>query len=261
MANDNHANYARIGFTIVIGVLAIAGTLVYLGGLHGRGNEILLETVYDKPVSGLAVGSVVNFRGVKMGEVREISFIGNKYDVEGAENSRIYILMAVKLDPVDDMRSIEDARKVVQTLVDKYGLRASVVSSGITGLSRIECNYIRPEERSDYRPITWTPTNVFVPPQMSLMDNFSDAATKVMNQINKMDISSAWSNLNSAVEALARASEGAKSMIEARQGDLDKLLDDLSETSTSVKGLTSELKRNPSLLIRERIPARLEETE
>lgn len=261
MANDNHASYARIGFTVVIGVLAIVGTLVYLGGLHGQGNEILVETVYDKPVSGLAVGSVVNFRGVKMGEVREISFIGNKYEVDGAENSRIYILMALKIDKDDQIRSSLDARKTIQKLVEDYGLRASVVSSGITGLSRIECNYFRPDECSEFRPITWSPENVFIPPQMSLMDNFSDAATKVMNQINKMDLNTAWSNLNSAVESLARATEGAKTMLESRQGDLDKLIDDLAETSASVKGLTSELKRNPSLLIRERIPARLEETE
>ena len=81
MARDNHASYTRIGLTVVIGVVAIVATLIYLGGMRGRGSEILVETYYDKPVAGLSVGSVVNFRGVKIGEVRELSFVGNKYVV------------------------------------------------------------------------------------------------------------------------------------------------------------------------------------
>ena len=62
-------------------------------------------------------------------------------------------------------------------------------------------------------------------------------------------------------EALADATEGARTMIQTRQGDVDRILDDISETTVSLKGLSAELKRNPSLLIRERTPSRLEETE
>ena len=94
MAKDSHASYTRIGITVVVGVVAIVATLIYLGGMRGRGHEILVETYYDKPVAGLSVGSVVNFRGVKIGEVREISFVRNKYVVEGEDGSRILILMA-----------------------------------------------------------------------------------------------------------------------------------------------------------------------
>ena len=78
MANDNHTSYRRIGFAVFSGAIAIVLSLIYLGGIRGRGDEILVETHYDKPVSGLSVGSVVNFRGVKVGEVREISFVGSK---------------------------------------------------------------------------------------------------------------------------------------------------------------------------------------
>ena len=105
MANENHMSYRRVGFAVFAGALAIVLSLVYLGGIRGKGDEILVETFYDKPVSGLSVGSVVNFRGVKVGEVREISFIGTKYAVEGADNSRIYILMALQRSAlgVDDL--------------------------------------------------------------------------------------------------------------------------------------------------------------
>ena len=264
MASDNHASYTRIGLTVVIGVVAIVASLIYIGGMRGESNVVYAETYYDKPVSGLSVGSVVNFRGVKIGEVKEISFVGDEYDVEGVANSRIYILMALQCGTMNpENETPAEAEAIIRQMVDKVGLRATVTTSGITGLSRIECDYHEMDGSAamDVPPIAWTPKHVYIPAKISLLDNFSVAATKVMNQINRMDLGTAWSNLNSAVESLARATEGAKNMLDARQGDLDLIIDDFSATSASLRDLASEVKRNPSLLIRERKAQRLEETE
>lgn len=262
MASDNHASYTRIGLTVVIGVAAIVGSLIYLGGMRGRDSEILVETYYDKPVAGLSVGSVVNFRGVKIGEVREISFVGNKYVVEGQDSSRIYILLALdgRTLAAADVDEDEFVARI-QRDVSARGLRVSVVSSGITGLSRMECDFYNPENLDPVPPLTWTPRHAYIPAKISLFDNLVVAATKVMNQINRMDLNAAWSNINASVEALAAATDSARTMIQTRQSDVDRVLDDVSETVTSLKALSAELKRNPSLLIRERTPARLEETE
>ena len=261
MARDNHVSYTRIGITVVVGVVAIVATLIYLGGMRGRGSEVYAETYYDKSVSGLSVGSAVNFRGVKLGEVREISFVGSKY-MEGEGDSRVYILMALDTRMFDsDGMSDAEFRMGVAEMVEKRGLRASVASSGITGLSRIELNYIPQENLDPLQPITWKPRCAYIPSKTSLFDNIAVAATKVLNQINRMDLKTAWSNINASVEALARATDGASTMIQTRQGDVDRILDDLSETAVSLKGLSAELKRNPSLIIRERTPQRLDETE
>lgn len=262
MAHNNHASYTRIGFTVFVGAIAVVLTLIYLGGLRGRGDEMLVETFYDKPVSGLSVGSAVNFRGVKVGEVREISFVGTKYEVVGAENSRIYILMALNARNlgVDDMTQAE-AKEWFANLVKTFGMRATVTTSGITGLSRVELNFHRPERLMESREISWKPIYAFVPPQESLLDNISDAATKVLNQINQMDLSEAWSNIAASVDSLARTMGAVQTMLETRQDDIDRMLDNLSETAESVKEMISELKHNPSLILRDRRPTRLEETE
>ena len=262
MANDNHTSYRRIGFTVFVGAIAIVLSLIYLGGVRGRDDEILAETYYDKPVSGLSVGSVVNFRGVRVGEVREISFIGNKYDVAGADNSRIYIKMALngRTLGLADL-SQEEIRDVLANLVKTFNMRATVTTSGITGLSRIELNYHRPEQLTEHRPVAWMPRYAFIPPQESLLDNISDAATKILNQINQMDLSAAWSNVTVSVESLARTASAAQLMLESRQNDIDRMLDNLSSTAGNIKDMASELKHNPSLLIRDRKPTRLEETE
>lgn len=259
MANDNHASYARIGFAILAATVATVVTLVYLGGLRGRRNEILVETYYDREVSGLSVGSSVNFRGVKIGEVREIDFVGNKYEAKGADNLRIYILMALnpkKLGYFEDEGIV--AADAIAYLVRERGLRASVTASGITGLSRIECNLNRGSSPAE--TFAWKPRHPFVPQKISLLDNFSDAATRVVNQINTMDLGSVWSNVNASVSSMSKTMLTVQTMMETCQGDVEKVAENLSEAAASLRDLAGELKGNPSLLFRERRPAPLDET-
>lgn len=258
MANENHASYAKVGLTVLVGIVAVVATLVYIGGVKDSSDEMLVETFYDKPVSGLSVGSAVNFRGVKIGEVRAIDLIGNVYKVKGPDNLRIYILMALNrrvLGAEDD----EEVNRNLSFLIDKLGLRATVTASGITGMSRMEFDLNR--DNPPPRPeISWTPRARYVPPKISLLDNFSDSATRVMNQINKMDLNVVWSNINATVHALAQSAEGMRVMIESRQGDVERIVEDIAATAASVKELTGELRRNPSLLLRDRVAEPLAET-
>ena len=249
---SSHANYAKIGFTVVIGIVAIVAVLIYLGGA-GHSDITYAETYYDTSVSGLSVGSAVNFRGVKIGEVKEISFVGAVYDgVPWSDAQRIYILMAFprrKIGPSAPDRANEFVAK---------GLRATVTASGVTGLSRIELDLQR--NRPPAPKVAWTPRHTYIPSYPSLLDNFSDSATKVMNEINRMDIASAWSNVSAAVDSAAHAAEGIRTMIDAARSGVDSIVGNVTEAAESLREVTMELKRNPSLLIREREAAPLEET-
>ena len=259
MASDNHANYALVGLTVLLGVAGIVAALLYLGGIRDQGDLVYAETYYDKSVSGLSVGSAVNFRGVKIGEVKEIDFVGNHYAVQGAENQRIYILMGF---PQKMVREWDHEGcgpdRVVRDLVSENGVRATVTASGITGLSRIELD--NQPNAGQPPPISWKPRHSYIPPAVSLLDSFSDSATKVMNQINTMDLNAAWSNINASVQALAHTTDGARQMMETRKADVERLVGDLSETLSAFKQFAEEVKDNPSLLLRERTRTPLPET-
>ena len=114
----NQANYSKIGFAVVAGAAAIVLTLVYLGGALGKGEVVYAETYSDAPVSGLSVGSAVNLRGVKVGEVKEISFIGSEYDdAKGDDIPKIYILIAFttsKMRTTEDEDPEEHLREIVK---------------------------------------------------------------------------------------------------------------------------------------------------
>lgn len=258
MASEGKTSYTKIGFIVVAGIVAVAGSLFYFGGVRGNGDLVYAETCFDRSVSGLSVGSAVNFRGVKIGEVKEISFVGNKYHVRGDENLRVYIKMGF---PRSRMTPYKDegigADEVIGYMVDTVGLRATVSASGVTGLSRIEL-----DAAPDFPAIqpSWTPEYAYIPPKPSLIDNFSDSATRVMDQINRMDIAGVWSNVSASVESLARLSDGVKSTLESSRSDAERIIGNLSGTAAAVRDLVERLRENPSLLIREHEEQRLPET-
>ena len=259
MASEGKTSYTKIGFIVVAGIVAVAGSLFYFGGVRGSGDLVYAETYFDRSVSGLSVGSAVNFRGVKIGEVKEISFVGNKYNVRGDDNLRVYIKMGF---PRSRMTPYEDegigADEVIGYMVDTVGLRATVSASGVTGLSRIEL-----DAAPDFPAIqpSWTPEYAYIPPKPSFIDSFSDSATRVMDQINRMDIAGVWSNVSASVESLARLSDGVKSTLESSRSDAERIIGNLSGTAAAVRDLVERLRENPSLLIREHEEERLPETE
>lgn len=260
MADEgSKASYSKLGFVVVLAVVLIAGSLFYFGGIRGEGDMVYAETCFDRSVSGLSVGSAVNFRGVRIGEVKEISFIGNKYRVKDQDNLRVYIKMGF---PRAKLTFYEDegisADEAIPYMVEAVGIRATVSASGVTGLSRIELD-AAPDFPAN-KP-EWTPKYAFIPPRPSLMDSFSDSATRVMNQINHMDIAGVWSNVSASVESLAHLVDGTKAMLESGRDDADRILGNISDAAASVRGLVDQLHDNPSLLVRERREKPLPETE
>jgi ABC-type transporter Mla subunit MlaD len=257
MADSIHASYGKIGFAVVAGLVAVIGMLIYIGGLDGKKGVIYAETYSDSPVSGLAVGSDVNMRGVKVGEVKEISFVGSEY--EGvAENDipKIYIRLAI------DPRKLrvgagEDPEEVLRRIVKK-GLHATVASSGITGLSKIELNF--PKDGIADQRISWVPRSVCIPPAPSMLESFSDSVTKFVGQLSRLELETVWSNITSVAESSASITKNVDELVDSAKGGVESAVRSIDEAAAQVRELAGELRANPSLLLRPNDPEPLPET-
>ena len=246
MADENSASYKKIGLAIVFGAVAIAASIFWLGGLEGRYGFVYAETYCDKPVSGLSVGSVVNFRGVKIGQVAKIGFVGDEYNVSGADAYKIYVLLTIS--------------GTSEAMLRRQPIRATVLPSGVTGLSRVEID-VTPDPGKEPPSPAWEPKNMYIPYKPSLLDSFSDSAMKIMHEIQMVNFLQVWSNVSETVSSVKQVSEDIRSIMEANKADFEKIIGDVSETTSSVRELTEELKSNPSLLLRERVAEPLPETD
>ena len=246
MSDENSASYKKIGLAIVVGAVTTAAALFWLGGLEGQYGFVYAETYCDKPVSGLSVGSTVNFRGVKIGQVAKIGFVGDEYGVTGSDAYRIFILMSVA--------------GTSESLLRRQPIRATVTPSGVTGLSRIEID-MAPDGSEEPPPLKWEPKHMYIPYKPSLFDSFSVSAMKIMHEIQMMNFMQVWSNVSETVTSVKQVSDDLRSIMEAHKADLEKVFGDVSETLSSARELTEELKSNPSLLLRERVAEPLPETD
>lgn len=260
MASENHANYAKVGLTLVLGTVAIIATLIYFGGMGDRRNEIVCETYYNHPVTGLSVGSEVNFRGVKVGVVRDISFVSAEYDEYAEDDAQVIVIRMALNRRLCRLTPDESGEELLAYLVER-GLRATVSSSGITGLSRLDLNLPRAgAQPAPVRKLSWQPDYLWIPPEPSMFESFSDSVMEVVNQVKGMDFRTAWSNLSSIAASAASVAENADAIVDSQRAGIGAIVADLESAARAVKALTEDLRANPSLLLRPRDPEPLPET-
>lgn len=257
MANGNEASFAKIGAFILFGAALIVGTLVYLGGARGDRREYLVETYFANDVSGLDVGSAVNFRGVRVGSVKAISFIGAEYDNVSPQHSRnIYVLIALDAR-LCRMSANDSPARFVKRLLEQ-GMHATVTASGITGLSRIEMNFPKTEVVDER--ISWHPRHLLIPPAPSILESATESAAKILRQLNRMDFVTVWSNVVRMTDHAANLCESANELITSQRGHIGQTLDNLDGAVMSLRTFADTISENPSLLLRPRDAAPLPET-
>ena len=259
MAADSQPNYAKIGFFILAGIACVVGTLVYLGGFGAERHEFIAETHFAYPVSGLDVGSAVNYRGVHVGTVRRISFIGAEYDevLNPRDSQQIYVELALDERLFRFGGKNEDMDTTLRHLVEQ-GLRATVSSSGVTGLSKIELNF--PKIPREAEKVSWSPNHVVIPPAPAFLQSAADSVTQVLDQLNRMDFVTAWSNVVEVTGTANILLQDVTTLLEAQRGNVDDILGNVREASVGLRAFTDEIRSNPSLLLRSNTPERIDET-
>lgn len=253
-------NYAKTGFFLVATVALIVATLVWLGGMGAKNHEFFAETYFGDDVSGLDVGSSVNYRGVHVGSVKKISFIDAEYeDASEADGQKIYVLMALdsrKFVPEDATAAL--AEEKIASHVER-GLRATVAASGITGLSHIDINFITPIDKSE-EAVAWQPKHVFIPPHPGLLKSLQTSLSQFLEGMNNADLGGAMSNLTGIVRESRLLLENLNRTIEGRSGQITETIDAMRSTSENLRELTRELRENPGALLRDTPPMPLPET-
>jgi phospholipid/cholesterol/gamma-HCH transport system substrate-binding protein/paraquat-inducible protein B len=229
------ARYLRVGSFVLGGiVLAVVAVLLVAGGSLLQ-RPIVIETYFDESVQGVEIGSAVKLRGVKLGTVSQIGFVGDVYALSNSPDPvKEGNLVLVRMEVGDSSAGASRAEReeALKDLVAK-GLRLRLTPLGITGVSFIQADYLDPAK---YPPmqISFEPQHLYVPSAPSTITQISSAAERLLTRIDKLDVESLLTNLDELLVSVNRAVTDAK--VEELRHSVADLLADLRQTSSEMRG-------------------------
>jgi len=232
---EQNATYFKIGIFVLIGLAALVGGLLYINADVVRGDAVLVETYIDESVQGLGVGSSVLYRGVTIGQVQEITFVPQVYDLEPDAMDRfgryVLVLMAIQSDYFPGISGDPDDMKDVIQRQIQSGLRFKLSYQGITGIVYMEADYLAsPQEPLQ---VPWQPRNLYVPSTPSLVTSFTAAVDRLFRKLEKIDIQETMTKLEKLLDTTTKTFEDAK-IAEVRESFIS-LIDEFKATNQQVR--------------------------
>jgi phospholipid/cholesterol/gamma-HCH transport system substrate-binding protein/paraquat-inducible protein B len=227
----------RVGLFVLIGLVLIVAFALILGGQSLLRQPIEFETYFDESVQGLEVGSPVKLRGVKLGSVSEIGFVGDYYRLASAEDELRYgskVLVRMKVTPQSDETAVAGQAKPgvsLQRQIDK-GLRLRLASQGITGTSFIQADFTSPEEHPPMQ-IVWTPRLLYIPSAPSAFKQLSSAAERILDRLENAEVEQVLAHLDELIVSLTNTVAGLDGS--RLQRDATALIDDLRGTNARIQ--------------------------
>jgi len=250
------ANYFKIGlFFVVSAILTVTAVVVWGAGLFTK-DKIHFETYFDGAVTGLNVGSSVELRGVKIGQVESIHFVPSIYDIStGPETvskyeSYVRVLCSIhKEESKGRVGDITDEQRETRTRnVIQQGLRLRLESNFLTGQAYLEGTFLDPE-RFPVLDIVWEPKHIYVPSAPGELSTMMDTVDKILVNLEEIDVQAIVKNLNQLLVEVKQLVEDAN--VPGVTGEMRNLFAELRGTNqqiqrlvedTNVPGVTDEMK-------------------
>ncbi|MBW6400509.1 MCE family protein [Roseomonas sp. HJA6] len=222
MPRSGRSLYLRVGMLVVAGIVLAIGFILFLtSGGFGR-RQMVFETYVRESVAGLDVGAAMRFRGVPVGRVTELGLATVIYGasdggLDDSANRLVVIRFAV--DPERYGHTpVEDAVRA--------GLRVRIASTGVTGVSYLEADFVDPARFPPIR-VPWTPAFPYVPSVPSTITQVTTAAERLMTRLSEVNIDALFTSATELFEEL-RTQVGS-------QGDLGTTLREAAATITALR--------------------------
>lgn len=227
---SKRANPTAIGL-FMIGAMVLAvigiGTFVSAGWFQNRPSFI---SYFEESVNGLESGAAVKFKGVPVGQVKEIRI---RVDLD-EKTFRVPVIFDINLDRIDAEQDgfvdLSDPRVLQEQI--QGGLRAQLqMESFVTGLLYVELTYV-----SDPEPPSLSGRAPFpeIPTEPSFLSSFGQEAGSLVAGLQSVDIGSINRHLMSL---LIRANQMLEEL------DVQEINRSLVETSRAFE----ELARSPAI--------------
>ena len=192
-------HHFRIGLFVLAGALLLVGALFAVGLKAYFGKHDVFETCVTGKVENLSVGALVKLRGVTIGKISSIEFIGTEYPAYKEQ----YVLIQFEV-PKGTVWSAETAN--IQQTLDREvaeGLRARVQGQGFLGANILLLEYVDPK-LYPVEPVPWTPKHYYIPSAPNQFNRVMASLEKSLRRVEDLDLAGLLDRAKSLIDAANR---------------------------------------------------------
>lgn len=224
---SRRANHVKVGMFVIASFAVFAGGVTALGVAELFRDPVLVETYLDESVQGLEVGSPVKLRGVKIGQVEQITFVHEAYPEANTEQRRfVMLVMSLEHGPFRASATVEERRLIAERSVGQ-GLRCRLASQGLTGVAYIEIDFLNPKEHKT-RLLSWQPKHMHLPSAPSTYTEVAQTLESISDRFEQLDIEGLVGRIDKLVGTIDSGVRDAR--IGQLSADLRRLMNGVSET-------------------------------
>jgi len=239
------STYFKVGVFVLLCLAGLLFGLLFVEADALRGEAVLVETYIDESVQGLNVGSDVLHRGVKIGSVREITFVYSKYkdslppDSPEFKKFSRFVMVVMAIDPRRFPGLDKDPTLIKAMLRNQasLGLRFKLSYQGITGISFLEADYVDPERNPELQ-VPWVPEHPYISSSPSLFTSFTQALESVFLRLERIKFEELFDQMTQTLAGIQTAVKEAD-VAEIRKSAI-AMMDDFKATNEAVQRLLAE---------------------
>jgi paraquat-inducible protein B len=196
--------------------------------------KITFVLFFEGSVRGLQAGAPVEFRGIKVGAVKDVRLEFNSHDA----SFRIPILIELEPERIIDINGTEvsSPQEIWKTLVDR-GLRAQLqTGSLLTGQLFVSLD-MRPD--TPVRLVNGGGPHPELPTIPASLEQMTASLQTILAKIEKLNVEKLGTELLETMEGAKRFAKGAGDLI--TKPELQKTVHDLQQSMGSLKGILRNL--------------------
>ena len=224
--------------------------------------------LFKQSVRGLAVGAPVEFRGIQVGEVAEVSAQVDAKTFEFSAPVTIHLdaqRLGVRIRDLAPGTDLDTVRRQLMDSLVAHGVRAQLkTGSLLTGSLFVEFDFF-PE--APPATVDWSQKPVQLPTIPGQLEGIEANVASIIKKVDQMPLKAIGDDLQKSIAELDRTLVSARSTLDSGRGTLDNAnklvepnsvlgaelgntLQEVSRAARSVRVLADYLERHPEALIR-----------
>ncbi len=186
-----------------VGIFVLGATLLLVGGLFALGlrealePRIQMESALAGDVQGLSVGSPVQLRGIRVGQVTAIGFTWNDYPETRTDMAVVRFDVKRSILPKKPSAGTPDR---FQEEIDR-GLRVRMRSQALTGTSVLSIERVDPKQNPAPK-IDYTPRDLYLPSAPSQLTRLLESIEGTLAGLQEIRVQPLLVRVEGAVAAI-----------------------------------------------------------